>query len=69
MKLYGPLTGGKRLVVNLKDGTAIDGFLWDERRALIVLKGCTIHIPGEQPTPADGEIVIERENISYVQAI
>lgn len=58
----------KRIMVNLVDGNAIDGVLWDERGDLIVLRDGNLHVAGaSSPTPLDGETIVDRLRISFVQ--
>ena len=59
----------RRVVVNLKSGTAVAGVVVTENAAHLVLKGCEVIEPGATaPTPADGEILIDRVHIDYIQA-
>lgn len=58
----------RRVVVNLKTGAAIDGVLWDERGQLIVLRDANLHNDGGH-APLDGEIIIDRLNIDFVQVV
>lgn len=59
-----------RVMVNLNGGRAIEGVLWDEVRDLIVLKGAVLHEPGASgPTELDGEVLIERSRIDFVQVV
>jgi small nuclear ribonucleoprotein (snRNP)-like protein len=57
----------KRVVVNLHSGRAFVGILWAQRGPLIVLRDVTMHEAGAAPAGVDGEIVIERREIEFIQ--
>lgn len=65
---YGKLAISRRVLVNLTDGSAIEGVLWDERRPLIVLRDAKLHTHG-QSAPLDGEVIIDHDRISFVQVV
>ncbi len=65
---YRPIVLHRRIMVNLVDGSAMNGVLWDERAGLLVLRDAWLHVPGaSDPTHLDGEIVIDRQRIAFVQ--
>lgn len=66
---YSRIALHRRVMVNLTTGAAIDGVLWDERGPLIVLRDATLHEPGSEPATLDGEVIVERERIAFVQAV
>jgi hypothetical protein len=35
----------------------------------VVLRGATIHEPDTEPAPADGEILIDRINVDFIQVL
>jgi small nuclear ribonucleoprotein (snRNP)-like protein len=57
----------KSVVVNLHSSRAFVGILWARRGPLIVLRNVVMHEPGAQASPVDGEIVIERSQIEFIQ--
>jgi len=57
----------KKVVVNLHSGRAFVGILWAQRGPLVVLRNATMHEPGAQPSTIDGEIVIERSQVEFIQ--
>ena len=60
----------RTVIVNLKDdGGAIRGVLWSTRCAWFVLRESALLIAGQDPHPTEGEIVIHRTNISFVQVL
>lgn len=59
----------RRVVVNLDDDRAISGVLYRKAGPLLVLKNATFHEPGAEPLPMDGDTVIERSRVLYIQAL
>lgn len=57
----------KKVVVNLHSGRAFLGILWAQRGALIVLRNVTMHEPGAPTTTVDGEVVVERHQVEFIQ--
>lgn len=57
----------KKVVVNLHSSRAFVGILWAQRGPLIVLRNVTMHEPGAAPADIDGEVVIERSEIEFIQ--
>lgn len=57
----------RRVVVNLLDERAFDGVLWAQRGPLLVLRDAKLWSEGAEATPMDGEIVIERGQVRFVQ--
>lgn len=66
---YRKLAINRRVMVNLLSGSAIDGVLYDERGPLIVLRDCNLHSEGGQHAPLDGEVIVERDHIDFVQVV
>jgi hypothetical protein len=56
----------KRVVVNLAD-KAFAGVLWAKRGPLLVLRDATLMQHGAADTPLDGEVVIERSKVEFIQ--
>lgn len=57
-----------RILVNLVEGTAIEGVLIRKSGPLIVLSDCTLYSPGAELAQLDGDIYIERDQVLYMQA-
>jgi small nuclear ribonucleoprotein (snRNP)-like protein len=55
------------VVVNLHSGRAFAGILWARRGPLLVLRNVVMHEPGAPPTPVDGEVVVERRQVAFIQ--
>ncbi len=61
---------GRKVVVNLFSGNAIEGVVTFEGREAMILRGALVHEVGaEQAMPADGEVRIDRANVDYVQML
>nr|BEK68847.1 hypothetical protein KPHV_60740 [Kitasatospora purpeofusca] len=58
----------KRVVVNL-DGKAFRGVLWARRGPLLVLRDAELLEAGREPQRVDGEIVVERARVEFVQVL
>ncbi|MFC8009146.1 hypothetical protein [Streptomyces cinereoruber] len=58
----------RRVVVNLAD-KAFDGVLWAKRGPLLVLRDARLLEAGREPQPIDGEIVIERTRVEFMQVL
>lgn len=59
----------REVVVNLDDNTSIRGVLWQQRGPLLVLKNAVLLVPSGTPTPLDGEAIIERSRVVFIQAL
>lgn len=59
----------RRVLVNLADGSAVNGVLLRRHRTLLVLADATLLLPSAEPSRVDGELIIERSRVLYVQAV
>lgn len=60
----------RTVIVNLRNSDeAIRGVLWSTRGAWWTLKNATLLVEGREVTPLDGEVVIERKQILFVQVM
>jgi len=57
-----------RVLVNLVEGTAVSGVLIRKSGPMLILGDCTLFAPGSEPTPLDGNVYIERDQVLYMQA-
>jgi small nuclear ribonucleoprotein (snRNP)-like protein len=60
---------GRRVVVNLRTGTALTGVLWRVHRGgLLSLRDAVLHDQGApSPVRVDGEAIIELDHVDYCQ--
>ncbi|MEV4970573.1 hypothetical protein [Streptomyces scopuliridis] len=54
------------MIVNLED-KAFAGVLWAKRGPLLVLKDVTLMQHGAADTPMDGEVLVERSKVDFIQ--
>lgn len=59
----------RKLLVNLRSGNAIAGVCTHDARDTLVLKGAMVHQPDAEPTAADGEVLIDRANVDFIQIL
>lgn len=59
----------RKVLINLVSGNAISGVCVQHGRDTIVVRGATIHEPDSEPAPADGEILIDRINVDFIQLL
>ena len=58
----------RRVVVNLKSGRGVDGLLVRKSGDLLFMREATALEPGAAPAPIDGETVVQRGDIDFIQA-
>lgn len=59
----------RRVLVNLVNGRAVEGVLFRQRGPLLVVKDARLHEPGAEPAAVDGEVVVERSRVDFIQAL
>lgn len=59
----------RRVVVNLKTGRAVDGVLVRRSGPLLFLKDALLLERGAEPARAESEVVIDRANVDFIQAL
>ena len=59
----------RTLLVNLCTGNALNGVCSYESGTALILRGVTVHIPDSDPAPADGEVLIDRANVDFIQIL
>lgn len=57
------------LVSLLRDEGAIDGILWNRRGPWIVLRDARLMRPNGEAVPTDGEVMIDRAQIAFIQVL
>lgn len=58
-------------IVNLQSDkdTAVRGVLWQTRGAWLVVRQAALLSGSAAPTPVDGEVVIHRSNVAFIQVV
>lgn len=59
----------RKVLVNLLSGNAIGGVCVHDGDHTIAIRGATVHEPNSEPAPADGEILIDRINVDFIQLL
>jgi hypothetical protein len=61
----------RRVIVNLKHDptSAIQGALWSSRGAWLTFRDCSGLKAGQNATPIDGDVLIHRDNIAFLQVL
>lgn len=59
----------RRVVVNLRSGRAVEGILFERAGPLLVLKSARLHDAGSAPIDVDGDVVLERSVVDFVQVL
>lgn len=59
------------VIVNLvgEESKAIEGILWRARGPWLILKQCRILQINQEARPVDGEVVIERSRVHFLQVL
>lgn len=57
----------RRGIANLKSGRTFRGILWKQSGPLVVMRQAEMLEAGREPIPVDGEVVIERSEIEFIQ--
>jgi small nuclear ribonucleoprotein (snRNP)-like protein len=65
---FGRIIERRRVIVNLTDGSSFEGVLYRQDGPLLVLKNATYLEPRQQPVPLDGDTIIERDRVLFIQA-
>lgn len=59
----------RRVLVNLKTEKAFRGVLFAKRGPLLVLKDVELLEAGREPVRLDGDVLVERPNVDFVQVL
>lgn len=63
------LVQARRVVVNLRSGQAIQGLLVRQSGPLLFLAEAQLHEGNSSPVPIDGQAVVERPTIDFIQIL
>lgn len=69
MRAFQRVVVRRRVIVNLLSGRAVEGVLVRQDGPLLCIKDARLHEPGAQPSAVDGEIVVERSQVDFIQAL
>lgn len=59
----------RHVVINLKTGRGVDGLLIRKSGDLLFLRNATALEPGAQPLPLDGEAIVQRQDVDFIQTL
>ena len=60
----------REVIVNhVTDEVAYQGVLWKSRGAWLTLKDVKALHPGREPAPMDGDMVIHRDKVAFLQVL
>lgn len=59
----------RRVLANLIDGNAMSGVLIARRGGYLVLKDVTLMTQGQEPTPMDGEVLLDKDRVDFLQVL
>lgn len=68
MRAFKRVIQRRRVIVNLVDGSAIDGIFYQQDGPLLVIKNAALLEPGADPAPLDGDTIVERDRVLFIQA-
>ncbi|HUW14444.1 MAG TPA: hypothetical protein VM537_32285 [Anaerolineae bacterium] len=57
------------VIVNCKSGESFRGVLWEDGRRYLRLRQVRMIAQGSQPVPVDGEVLVPRDNVSFIQVV
>ena len=63
------LVKARRVVVNLRSGQAIQGLLVRQSGPLLFLAEAELHEGPNNPVPLDGQAVVERQTVDFIQML
>lgn len=63
------LVKARKVVVNLRSGQAIEGLLVRQSGPLLFLAEAQLHEGNSSPVPIDGQAVIERPGVDFIQLL
>ena len=68
-RLFEPYPVLRKVIVNTRTDRAFRGVLWKKKRGYLVLRNAELLRGRGEVTPMDGELVIERSNVDFIQVV
>lgn len=59
----------RAVLVNLRSGRAFRGVLWERKGRWLVLRDAQVMERGVEPVSLDGEVILDRDAIEFVQVL
>jgi hypothetical protein len=59
----------RRVLAHTLEGRTFRGVFWQLRAEFIVLRDVNMMVPGEQPVPIDGEVLVYRPHVTFIQVL
>lgn len=69
MPWFRPYPVLERVIVNTRTEKAFRGLVWRLRRRYLVLREVEMIRPGGETVPVEGEMLIERANVDFIQVV
>lgn len=57
----------ERGIVNLKNGSAFRGVIWQRKDGFLLLKGAEMLKPRGEAVPIDGEVLLYETDVEFIQ--
>jgi hypothetical protein len=67
LKLFYPVR--KRAIINTKSDKTFRGIIWKHNTRFVILKNAELLHSSKQATPVDGEVIVYKEDIDFIQVI
>lgn len=68
-ELFRPYPVLKSVIVNLKTGTAFRGVVWRQTGGYMVLRNAVVLHRNKESQSVDGEVVVNRSEIEFIQVL
>ncbi|QCG77750.1 hypothetical protein QLQ77_gp04 [Gordonia phage Reyja] len=64
---YNALVVHRRVVLNLKSGRAVAGYVTERKGKAFVVRDAQVAEPGVDPVRVDGAVIVHRDDVDFVQ--